>query len=199
MISTIPVDASGNSLAGETEAQQEAVYAATDLTSMDLQRFADDNIFIEDGGPDWGRTILNAPWPSLNDLTVAIALSYYLSATGSTLPPDGSNITLIVEPGLGGDPAKYVVVCAVSHTPVKRLVLTFVVATRNGYPCDRYGNPIQYPNTAAIGGGKADPAGGPTTSTSIDVSGDNNCWTDTTVDWGDGTTSYESHFNPCQP
>jgi len=194
IVSTVPVDDSGYSLAGESESEQEAVYSAIDITLMGEQRFAEStNIFVEDGSPDWGH-ILNTNWPTSNDVKVANALSYYLEATDTTPPPGGSTITLIIEPGLFGDPSQYSVVYAVSYSG-KTLVLTFISATKNGVPCNRQGVPTKSVTVAANGGGSANLSGGQFGG-SIGIGGGDSCLSTTTVTWM-GVTYHEEHYTSC--
>lgn len=167
------VDASGNSLASDTAAQQEAVFYASDQLVFGVDR----------GLPVVVTVVGTGNWGTMTDDEINSLIADWFTANGITNPP--TTVTLIFKDGSGNDlgGAKFSYV-ATTHK------YTFVEGyDAQGKPLDRHGNPLGSINTSGHGTGDAHGNGfGPgATNFEWELTGHDVCTGVVTIsgDWGD--------------
>jgi len=194
IVSTVPVDASGNSLAGESESEQEAAYGTIDLVVMSSTRFS----------PVFTQFTVTSQWnlgastfPDNTDAQIGNGFEIAAYKNGYDIGdnlPAGTIITIVFPPNAGDPADTYIATFTVSYSPIFTLTWTGY-ATKNGLPCDRNGNVSKNPNKTGRGAGSANVPGGPGGS-NFGIGGGDSCLSTTTVTWGD-QTYYEEHYTSC--
>ncbi len=187
VLSTTPVDASGNSLAGQTESAQEDEYGAIDLQLMMAQRSSDFPIIGD----------LNLPgFFSTDDYAISAA---YFNSLGNLVQDLNGNtmVTLTWNDGSGIVAVYQVVWLGTDHTKVANFALKFISATQHGKPITRAGVPIPNPNNSGAGGGGATlPGYYANSGVTWIFAGNPICYASGSIDFGDGPETIGGYV-PC--
>lgn len=152
LISAVPVDAAGNSLAGQSESAQEAIYTATDINVMMVNR-SDPIVTIG----------LQLPGFFSHDDAEIAAAYFNISVNQASSLGYGDTVTITWGDG-SGIVAVYTVVWLNdathdgSHT-LANFALKFKSATQHGNPINRNGTPVNSNPPAGSSSGTAEVAG----------------------------------------
>jgi hypothetical protein len=161
------VDASGNSLAGNTDAQQEAVFFTSDQVVFGVDR----------GLPLVITVVGSGNWGTMTDDQINTLIGGFLSANGITNPPPSVSLIFKDENGndLGG--------ASFNYNPSTHKYAFVEGFDAQGNPLDRHGNPVGKINTGGQGSGSASGAGG---SLNWNIGGRDQCTDAVTIsgDWG---------------
>ena len=175
-------DASGNSLAGETDAQQEGVFFTSDQV-----------VFGADRGLPLVITVVGSGnWGTMTDDQINTLIAGFLTAQGITNPPP--TISLIFKDGSGNDLGG----ASFNYNPATHKYACVEGFDAKGNPLDRLGNPPGSINTSGHGSGAANGSGfGAGSAFLWSIGGEDLCTDKVTVS-GDGFDDVTSNLTqPC--
>lgn len=184
--STIPMDDSGTSLAGQSESALEAFYQTYDQTNFGVDR----------NNPIIGTSSILPGLPPSFVVSTDVEVSTAINAFVANLAAHGVNFTtgiFSVTFPADGTSAEFVESPPGSHN----WVWNGVAHNKNGDRIDRNGNVIPNPNTSGTGGGHAEVSGfGKGSGWTFDVGGFGSCTSVTTITVDGEATNY-SYVHPC--
>lgn len=182
---SVPVDSSNNSLAANSEGQNQSYFAALDQVIFGANRSNPTAVTIS---PDYASSFINSldeeVLPGIGNALISMGVNPASIEVGTVITVKFSD----------GTTAQYV---KVSSTSSYQWQWNGIAHDSNGHLIDRNGHVLPNPNTAGDGGGDARvPGFGRGAGIDWDLIDRGTCTTWTTVTWGDETSIYYS-YNPC--